>query len=255
MDNQGETGKYNENDSENNPQNSDLVLEDKIKYNPDYNHGSNYVDEINNNANTVDENSLHLDKYIDKIQQSAKFREKEAEYVQKIEDFIVSKTGNINIKSSWNKIVFAFNYFLILSTFIEFLFQRFDVVTLSLCFIIFFIKLEFFSYKHLYKWLFYLFFTIILDLFVIIDVFPVSKFNFFINFKQAGELYLESSSGSTMSKGGLLVILVNLLLKLIVGFGLWRMAMNYRAVNNNNNAEDISQNPNYYVDEPINEGM
>ena len=59
-----------------------------------------------------------------------------------------------------------------------------------------------------------------------------------------------------MSKGGLLVILVNLLLKLIVGFGLWRMAMNYRAVNNNNNnAEDISQNPNYYVDEPINEGM
>ena len=58
-----------------------------------------------------------------------------------------------------------------------------------------------------------------------------------------------------MSKGGLLVILVNLLLKLIVGFGLWKMAMNYRAVNNNNNAEDISQNPNYYVDEPINEGM
>ena len=184
MDNQGETGKYNENDSENNPQNSDLVLEDKIKYNHDYNHGSNYVDEINNNANTVDENSLHLDKYIDKIQQSAKFREKEAEYVQKIEDFIVSKTGNINIKSSWNKIVFAFNYFLILSTFIEFLFQRFDVVTLSLCFIIFFIKLEFFSYKHLYKWLFYLFFTIILDLFVIIDIFPVSKFNFFINFNR-----------------------------------------------------------------------
>ena len=31
-----------------------------------------------------------------------------------------------------------------------------------------------------------------------------------------------------MYKGGLLVILVNLLLKLVVGFGLWRMAMNYR---------------------------
>ena len=57
-----------------------------------------------------------------------------------------------------------------------------------------------------------------------------------------------------MSKGGLLVILINLLLKLIVGFGLWRMAMKYRTMGNPNN-EDISQNPNYYPDDPIQEGI
>ena len=55
-----------------------------------------------------------------------------------------------------------------------------------------------------------------------------------------------------MSKGGLLIILINLLLKLIVGFGLWRMAMKYRTMGNPNN-EDISQNPNYYPDDPIQE--
>ena len=170
--NEPSSGKDYENGGEN-PQLN--ILDDKIK------HVDSNMDEINNNANTIDENSLHLDKYIDKIPQSAKFREKESEYVPKIEDFIVSKTGNTNIKSSWNKIVFAFNYFLLLTTFIEFFFQRFDVVTLSLCFIIFFIKLEIFSYKHLYKWFFYLILSIILDFFVIIDIFPVSKFFIFYN--------------------------------------------------------------------------
>ena len=55
-----------------------------------------------------------------------------------------------------------------------------------------------------------------------------------------------------MSKGGLLVILINLLLKLIIGFGLWRMAMKYRIAGNPNN-EDISQNPNYNHEDPIQE--
>lgn len=177
---QPSTGKDNNYDDEaSNPGlNSNLVLEDKIKSNADFVQ-SGTVDDVNN-ANTLDENSLHLDNFIEKIPQNRKFREKEAEYTHKIEDFIVSKTGNSNIKSSWNKIVYVFNYFLIFSTFIEFLFQRYDVPTLCLCFIIFFIKLGIFSYRHLYKWFFYLLVTVLLDLFVFIDIFPVSIF--FINF-------------------------------------------------------------------------
>ena len=155
--------------------NKNLVIEDKIKSD------SNYIPETNkiespSNGNIYDENSLHLGEIIDQVPKSDPFIKKEAEYTQKIEDFIVSKTGQINIKYSWDKIAFTFNYFLMLSTFIECILQRYDVPTLSLCFIIFFIKIEFFSHKHLYKFLFYLLATISLDIFVLIDIFPVSNF-------------------------------------------------------------------------------
>ena len=55
-----------------------------------------------------------------------------------------------------------------------------------------------------------------------------------------------------MYKIGLLVILINILLKVIVGFGLLRMAKNWREANNANN-EDISQNPNYYHEDQLHE--
>lgn len=170
-------------DSGMNPElNNNLVLEDKIKPNSNFQNNQLNTEEINNNAKTIDDNSLHLDKYIDKLSQNDKFREKEAEYAQKIEDFIVSKTGQSNIKSSWNKITFAFNYLLILSTLCEFLFQRFDVPTLSLCLIIFFIKLGYFSHKHLYKWFFYLLLTVVLDILVFIDISPVSIYYIYLKF-------------------------------------------------------------------------
>lgn len=173
---QAETAKENNfNDSGINPGvNSNLVLEDKIRPNDNFPSSQKYMDDINNNAQTIDDNSLHLDKYIDNIPQNYKFKEKEAEYTQKIENFLVSKTGNSNIKSSWHKIVFVANYFLILFTLCEFLSQRFDVPTLCLCFIIFFIKLGYFSQKHLYKWFFYLLVTVALDVIVFIDISPVS---------------------------------------------------------------------------------
>ena len=172
---QPDTAKSNQYDFGDSGLNNNLFIEEKIKGD------SNFVPETNkienyNNGNVYDENSLHLAEIIDQVPKSSQFMQKEAEYSQKIEDFIVSKTGKPEIKTSWNKIAFAFNYFLMLSTFIEFVLQRFDVPTLSLCFIIFFIKLEFFSYKHLYKWLFYLLTTIGLDIFVLIDIFPVSNF-------------------------------------------------------------------------------
>ena len=39
---------------------------------------------------------------------------------------------------------------------------------------------------------------------------------------------MESGAGSTMLKFGLLLVLANLCLKLLVGIGLWNMAMEYK---------------------------
>ena len=175
MDQQPDTAKDNNYNFGNSGSNNNILLDDKIKGDVNYVPETNKV-EVPNNGNIYDENSLHLGEIIDQIPNSTPFMQKEAEYTQKIEDFIVSKTGKNDIKSSWDKIAFIFNYFLMLSTFIECILQRFDVPTLSLCFIIFFIKLEFFTKKHLYKWLFYLLVTISLDVFVLIDIFPVSFF-------------------------------------------------------------------------------
>jgi len=39
---------------------------------------------------------------------------------------------------------------------------------------------------------------------------------------------LESGAGSTMLKFGLLLVLANLCLKLLIGLGLWKMAMEFK---------------------------
>lgn len=66
------------------------------------------------------------------------------------------------------------NKILLLITFTEFLFQRFDVVTLFLCLVVIFIELDIFSHKHLYKWLIVLISSLLLDALVLIDISPVS---------------------------------------------------------------------------------
>lgn len=54
-----------------------------------------------------------------------------------------------------------------------------------------------------------------------------------------------------MEKGGLIFVLINVLLKLPIGFGLWRMAMNSRDYSSNN-TNDMSQKPQYYAEDPRN---
>lgn len=174
MEPQPETAKDINYELENSDLNNNLVLDDKIRGDSNFRPGEAYMDKPG--QNTYDENSLHLGEMLDKIPQNPQFKQKESEFARKIEDFVVSKMGNSEIKAKWDKIAFAFNYFLMLGTFLEFIFQRFDVPTLTLCFIIFFIKLGLFQKKHLYKWLFYLLFTVCLDVLVILDIFPVSLF-------------------------------------------------------------------------------
>ena len=61
-----------------------------------------------------------------------------------------------------------------LSTFTEFLFQRFDIVTLFLCFVIILIEIGVFTHKHMYKWLIVLMASLLLDSLVLLDISPVS---------------------------------------------------------------------------------
>ena len=59
---------------------------------------------------------------------------------------------------------------------------------------------------------------------------------------------MESGAGSTMLKFGLLLVLANLCLKLLVGIGLWKMAMEFK---NSGNQLKLSDK---YNEEPIQEG-
>ena len=122
--------------------------------------------------NAEDNNSFHMGQYIEKIQQNPQFSEKEKQISQKVDDFIRSKTGKSI--SAYSGYIFMVNKILMLSTFTEFLFQRFDIVTLFLCCVIIFIELRVFTQKHMYKWLLVLIGSLLLDALVLIDISPVS---------------------------------------------------------------------------------
>ena len=119
-----------------------------------------------------DNNSFHVGQYIEKINQDPKFSEKEKQISQKVDDFIRSKTGKSI--SAYSGYIFMVNKILMLSTFTEFLFQRFDIVTLFLCCVIVFIELRVFTQKHMYKWLIVLVCSLLLDALVLLDISPVS---------------------------------------------------------------------------------
>ena len=121
---------------------------------------------------TGEDNSFHVSQYIEKIHQDPKFSEKEQQISKKVDDFIKSKTGKSI--SAFSGYIFMVNKILMLSTFTEFLFQRFDIVTLFLCFIIILIEIGVFTHKHMYKWLIVLMASLLLDSLVLLDISPVS---------------------------------------------------------------------------------
>lgn len=132
-------------------------------------------------AQTGSDNSF--DKYMANIHDNPKFSEKERQFSQKIDNFIRSKTGKPI--SAFSGYIFMANKILLLSTLTEFLFQRFDVITLLLNLVIIANELGIFSNKHIYKWLIVLIASLLLDALVLIDISPVSKilflFKFFLN--------------------------------------------------------------------------
>ena len=138
-----------------------------------------YPNEIATNVvpgQTKDDNSFHMDKYIEKFHEDPKFSEKEKELSLKLDNILRSKTGkSISALSGY---IFMANKILMLSTFTEFLFQRFDIVTLFLNFVIILIELGIFTHKHMYKWLLVLLGSLLLDALVLLDISPVSYYNF-----------------------------------------------------------------------------
>ena len=123
------------------------------------------------------DNSLRLGNMIDEITKNEKFEKKEKEINDKLNQIMNEKMPSL---SNNDKYIFIINKILLLTTFTEFLFQRFDVVTLFLCIVVIFIELKIFTHKHLYKWLLVLISSFLLDAFVLIDISPVSIFfNFY----------------------------------------------------------------------------
>ena len=122
---------------------------------------------------STDDNSFHMDKKLDDLTSNDNFVQKEKVIRDKL-DQILKEKSNFTL-SSFVAHIFMLNKILLLITFTEFLFQRFDVVTLFLCLVVIFIELEIFSHKHLYKWLLVLISSILLDALVLIDISPVSK--------------------------------------------------------------------------------
>ena len=132
----------------------------------------NYMEQNQNPQTINSDHSLHIDKKFDDFTKSKKFMENENKLNQKMNTFLDEK-----VKIPANKLLgylFFTNKILLLTTFTEFIFQRFDVVTLFLCIVVILIELEIFSRKHLYKWLAVLMFSFLLDALVLIDIAPVS---------------------------------------------------------------------------------
>ena len=131
------------------------------------------------NHQSADDNSFHMDKKLDDLTSNDNFVQKEKAIRDKLDQILREKSSFT--LSSFVAHIFMLNKILLLITFTEFLFQRFDVVTLFLCLVVIFIELDIFSHKHLYKWLIVLISSILLDALVLIDISPVSNFyNIFI---------------------------------------------------------------------------
>ena len=119
----------------------------------------------------TNDNSFHVGEFIEKIQNNPNFSQKENEISQKLDEIFREKTGKP--LSAFSGYVFLANKILLILTFTEFLFQRFDIVTLFLNIVIILIELGVFNQKHMYKWLIVLIGSLLLDALVLLDISPV----------------------------------------------------------------------------------
>ena len=130
------------------------------------------------NQHASNDNSFNIGRKIDDFSRSENFMKKEKAISDQLDQILKGKSSFSISKLS--KYIFGINKILFLTTFIEFLFQRFDIVTLFLCIAVILIELEIFTHKHLYKWLIVLLSSILLDALVLIDISPVSIYIIFI---------------------------------------------------------------------------
>ena len=119
----------------------------------------------------TNDNSFHVGEFFEKIQNNPNFSQRENEISQKLDAIFKEKTGRP--LSAFSGYVFLANKILLILTFTEFLFQRFDIVTLFLNIVIILIEFGIFNQKHMYKWLIVLIGSLLLDALVLLDISPV----------------------------------------------------------------------------------
>ena len=119
----------------------------------------------------TNDNSFHVGEFFEKIQNNPNFSQRENEISQKLDEIFKEKTGRP--LSDFSGYVFLANKILLILTFTEFLFQRFDIVTLFLNIVIILIEFGIFNQKHMYKWLIVLIGSLLLDALVLLDISPV----------------------------------------------------------------------------------
>lgn len=149
-----------------------LVQEEKMHQEGEDYQQDNRMDMNDLTPQNGDENSFHMSQYIEKMENNPEFSKKENILSQKLDEILTAKTGQPFSAFSGN--VFLANKILLLSTLTEFLFQRFDIVTLFLSIVIILIELSIFNKKHMYKWLLVLIGSLLLDVLVLLDISPVS---------------------------------------------------------------------------------
>ena len=146
---------------------NNLVGEENINYG-----GENEYQQHNEKPPTLEsDHSFNVDKKFDNFVQNDNFAQREKKINQELDRILQEKSGfSISRVAGYT---FMMNKILFLTTFTEFLFQRFDIVTLFLCIVIILIEAKIFSHKHLYKWLIVLVSTLLLDALVLLDISPV----------------------------------------------------------------------------------
>ena len=147
---------------------NNLVGEENINYG-----GENEYQQHNEKPPTLEsDHSFNVDKKFDNFVQNDNFAQREKKINQELDRILQEKSGfSISRVAGYT---FMMNKILFLTTFTEFLFQRFDVVTLFLCIVVVLIEIGVFTHKHLYKWLAVLICSLLLDALVLIDISPVS---------------------------------------------------------------------------------
>lgn len=144
-------------------------------FNYDGNEGKyNQEEAIGMGETNADQNSFHLDKKFEDLENNPKYMQKEEEYTKKIEDLINNKAGKYKITSNWPKVVFICNYILLGTILLIGLMDRFDIIGLTMNFVLFFVQIRFFSSKHMYKWAAVMVCSIAIDVLVFLDILFVS---------------------------------------------------------------------------------
>lgn len=175
---------------------------------------------------------------LSKITENPDFTQKEHQYKEKIDEFI-GKTPGKEILTKTDFFTFLGNKILFCTTVFEFLLQRSDYLTLFLCLFIFFLEIQKADKKYLYKILFLLIISIIFDAFHFLNM---------LQYLTDDPSTVEASAGGTMKKIGILIILANIAIKLVVAYGVWKNAIEYKNSGDKilddqfNNARDPEEN-------------